>query len=361
MGQPRPDFLPDRPVQPSGPYLGMLTHPLAATAVGLRAQAAGRGVRARLALAGPGAEALPIVGLATVLAWQQAVEHRQRPATRLPGRASLRPPLRLDRRHHRRCHQRGHRDGVPRLRGDVHGRHGPPRLPRPSPLRPQARSQRVWAGLAQGRRAHRGRRLAQPPDHPALPDPLARAGHRARPGAPATDRANRQAVAAAPVKPLADQSGCVWHEVRARLSTPLVLRDVAVARGRPAAPMDRASPRRMPLAPAVACHELGALIRGAPPLALQEQGVCRTLAQRPVEKDDRPPRTPDLLPQHHVRGVCARHPIGGVPLHAVHSASRDALAPALEGWPHQGRPALAFVKPWPRLGAPQALGRDALA
>jgi hypothetical protein len=62
-----------------------------------------------------------------------------------------------------------------------------------------------------------------------------------------------------------------------------------------------------------------------------------------------------------VLGVLARQPIGGVPIHAVHSASRDDIAQALEGWPHQGRPARAFVKKWHRLGSHQALGRDALA
>jgi len=64
MGPQRPDGLPDRHGPPLGPDLGRLPHPLAATAVGIRAQAAVRGVRARLALARPGAEALPIVGRA---------------------------------------------------------------------------------------------------------------------------------------------------------------------------------------------------------------------------------------------------------------------------------------------------------
>src|SRR4029453_508081 len=92
MSQQRTDFLPDRHVQQIGPYLGILTHPLAAKAVGIRSQAAVIGVRAWLALAGPGAEALPIVRIATVLALQQALAHTKRPAPRLPGLASLPPP-----------------------------------------------------------------------------------------------------------------------------------------------------------------------------------------------------------------------------------------------------------------------------
>src|SRR4029434_2000344 len=279
MGQPRTDFLPDRPVQPSGPYLAMLTPPLAATAVGLRAQAALRGIRARWSLAGPGAEALPRGRIATVLALPQALEHRQRPATRLPGLASMLLPLLLDRRHHRRLDKRGHRHGVPLLLGDVHGRHGPPRLQRPSPLRPQARVQRLWAGLAQGRRAHRGRRFSHPPDHTALPAPLARARHLARPREPATALANRQAVATAPGQPLADQTGFVWHDVIARLSTSLVFRDVTVAIRRAAQHMHGTGPCCMPLATPMACDALGPPRLGAPPLPLEDEGRFGALAQ----------------------------------------------------------------------------------
>ena len=94
-----------------------------------------------------------------MLALQQALEQIERPATRLPGMASILLQLLLDRRHHLGLHKRGHRDGVPFLLGDVHGRHGPPWLTRPSPLRPQARPQRFLARLAKGRRAHIGRML----------------------------------------------------------------------------------------------------------------------------------------------------------------------------------------------------------
>jgi hypothetical protein len=320
------DFLPDGEVQPIRPHLGILTDAFPPEAVRIGAQATVIGVRARLALAGTGAEALPIVRIATVLALPQALEPRERPATRLPGMASMLLHLLLDRRHHLGLHNRGHRDGVPFLLGDVNGRHGPPWLTRPSSLRPQARSQRFLARLAKGRRAQIRRMLSHPPDHTAIPDPLPRAGDLACPREPATDLANRQAVAADPVKPLADQSGFLWNEVRARLSTPLVCRDVAVAIGRSAEHMHRAHPRRMPLATAVAFHDLGALRLGDPPLHRQEEVVFRALAQRPVEEDDLHPGTPALLHQQHLIGVCARQPIGGVHRQAVHRASRDDIA-----------------------------------
>jgi len=112
--------------------------------------------------------------------------------------------------------------------------------------------------------------LSHPPDHPAIPDPLARARPLARPREPATDLANRQAVATDPVQHLADQTGFVWNDCIARLSTPLVLRDVAVARGRPAQHMHGTGPRRMPLATPMAFDDLGPLILGDHALHLQE-------------------------------------------------------------------------------------------
>src|SRR5439155_20789760 len=114
-------------------------------AVRIGAQAAVIGVRTRLALAGTGAEALPIVGIATVLALQQALEQIERAATRLPGMASILLQLLLDRRHHRGRHKRGHRDGVPFLVADVHGRLGPPWLTMLSLLASQLKRQLILA------------------------------------------------------------------------------------------------------------------------------------------------------------------------------------------------------------------------
>ena len=68
VGQQRPDFLPHRQVEQIGPHLGILTDPFAAKAIRICPQAAVIGVRPGLALAGTGAEAFPIEGIATVLA-----------------------------------------------------------------------------------------------------------------------------------------------------------------------------------------------------------------------------------------------------------------------------------------------------
>src|SRR5207249_10243623 len=151
---------------------------------------------------------------------------------------------------------------------------------RPVPLRPPSRPSQCLAPPATGRRPQTGRMLHHPPHPTATPDPLPRAARLACPREPATDLANRQAVAADPVKHLADQSGFLWNDVIARLSTPLVFRDVAVAIWRSAEHIHRDHPRRMSLASAVAFHDLGVLILGDCPLHLQEEVVFRALAQR---------------------------------------------------------------------------------
>ena len=67
-------------------------------------------------------------------------------------------------------------------------------------------------------------------------------------GEPATDLPNRQAVAADPVKDLADETGFVGDDLIPRLPTARILRDIAVPIGRSAEHIHHARPRRMPLA-----------------------------------------------------------------------------------------------------------------
>jgi hypothetical protein len=75
VGQPRPDCLPDRQIEPSRPHRRMVTDALPPEAVRVCPHAPLRGRRAGLPLPGPGAEAFPVVGLATMRAldhpWQQ--------------------------------------------------------------------------------------------------------------------------------------------------------------------------------------------------------------------------------------------------------------------------------------------------
>ena len=85
--QQRTDFPPDGQVQQIRAHLRILTEPLAAKAVRVRAQTAVIGVRARLAFAGTGAEAFAIEGIATVLALEQALQQIQGAPARLPGMA----------------------------------------------------------------------------------------------------------------------------------------------------------------------------------------------------------------------------------------------------------------------------------
>jgi hypothetical protein len=67
VGPQRQDCPPPRQLQQIRPPLGILTDTLAATAVGVGSQAPVIGVRAGSALAGPGAAAFPLEGIAAVL------------------------------------------------------------------------------------------------------------------------------------------------------------------------------------------------------------------------------------------------------------------------------------------------------
>src|SRR5215475_4774453 len=216
----RPDFLPHCQVQQIRAYLRILTEPLAPKTVGVRAQAAGRGVRARFALASPRTEAFAIEGIATVLALQQALQQIQGAPVRLPGMALVLLPLLLHRGEHRGLHERWDRDRHPILWWDIIRGHGTTRLHGPVALGAQPGPQRCLARLAKRRGPLIGGILQEAPHHTPIPHGLARAGHFARLREPTTDLANRQAVVADPGKDLADQAGFVREDLIAGLPAP---------------------------------------------------------------------------------------------------------------------------------------------
>src|SRR5262249_58559120 len=122
------DFLPHRQVQQIRAYLRILTEPLAPKTVGVRAQAAVIGVRARFAFARTRTEAFAIEGIATVLALQQALQQIQGAPVRLPGMALVLLQLLLNRGEHRGLHERWDRDRNPSLWWDIIRGHGTTRL-----------------------------------------------------------------------------------------------------------------------------------------------------------------------------------------------------------------------------------------
>src|SRR4029453_7146820 len=201
----------------------MLTDPFAATAIRVCAQTAGRGVGARLACAGPRAEAFPIAGPPPVLAWAQALQQRQGPPARWAGRALLLLPLFLDRCAYLGRDERRDRAGAPVLRRDIARGHGTARWhgtgalgapPGPRPPLPR---------LPTGRGPLLGWMLPEAPHHTPLPHGPPRAGHLAPRGQPTPDCPKRQAVRSAPGKDLTDHARFVWDDLIAGVSTPLVL------------------------------------------------------------------------------------------------------------------------------------------
>src|SRR5262249_34063888 len=195
---------PDRQVQQSRPHLGMLTEPLTAKAVRIRAQTAVIGVRTRLAFAGTRAQAFPVEGIATVLALEQALQQIQgTPARLLPGMAFVLLQLLLHGREYRGLHERGDRDRDPVLRCDITGGDGTPWRYRTMALGAQPGPQRLQTRLTKRRCPLIGRIFQDAPYHTPVPHGLARASHLACLGQPTTDLAHGQAVVADPGKDLA--------------------------------------------------------------------------------------------------------------------------------------------------------------
>src|SRR5262249_7818033 len=124
----RTDFLPHRQVQQIRSYRRILTEPRAPKTVGVRAQAAVIGIRARFAFAGTRTEAFAIEGIATVLALQQALQQIQGTPVRLPSMALVLLQLLLNRAAHRELHERWDRDRNPSLWWDIIRGHGTTRL-----------------------------------------------------------------------------------------------------------------------------------------------------------------------------------------------------------------------------------------
>src|SRR5215467_8776487 len=297
VGQQGTDFLPHRQVQQVRPHLGILTEPLTAKAVRIRAQTAVIGVRTRLAFAGTGAQAFAIEGIATVLALEQALQQIQGAPARLAGMALVLSQLVLDGRAYFGLHQRWDRDRDPVLWGDIMNGDGTARLHGPVALGAQPRPQRLQAGLAKRRRPLIGRILQDAPHDTAIPDGFAGARPLPGLGEAATDLANRQTVAADPRKDLADHAGFVRQNLIAGLPAPLIFGHIAVPIGRAAQHIHRPDVCRVALPAPVAFDNLGALILRNHALDLQEQIIFGALAQRAVQKAHLHPGSAELIDQ----------------------------------------------------------------
>jgi hypothetical protein len=139
------------------------------------------------------------------------------------------------------------------------------------------------------------------------------------------------------------------------------LTDVAVARGRATAPVDRPHPGRLACAPAGACEHLGPVVRGPPPVPLAQPSLCRAPPERAVQADDRHAVAPQGCAQSDLLGVGAGQPSGRLDLQTGTAPSRRRLAPALHSRTDQGRAPGARVTQLPRRWDAQPSRRDARA
>src|SRR5712691_10203286 len=354
--QPGPHGLPDRQGPQSGPSLRLLTDPLAAKAVRVCAQAAVRGVRARLACPRPRPEALPLAGLATVVAWEPALPPRQGAPARLAGRALMLLQRFLDRRASLGLSERRDRDRAPVLRRDSARGHGTARRHRTVTLGAPPGPPGLLTRLAKRRGPLRGRLLHHAPPPTPIPHGLARAGHLARLGQPAPDLPTRQAVASDPVQDLADHAGFVRDERRAGRPAPRVRGHSMVPIGGAAAHVHRTDAGRLALATPRTLDARGPLVLGTHPLPLQPPVVFRALPPGPGAAPDLDARASARIDQPHLIRLWAGQASRRVPREPVDTVRRNHIAQPLQRRAPQGGPARPFGKPWPRLGHRPPLG-----
>ena len=121
VGKQRRDLAPHGHIEQIRPHLGILTEPLPAKAIRLRPKAAVVGVRPRLPFARTRAQAFPIVGIATVLTLDQALEQIEGTPLGLPRMTAILLQLCLDRCKHLGGDKPGNWESKPVFGGDIHG------------------------------------------------------------------------------------------------------------------------------------------------------------------------------------------------------------------------------------------------
>ena len=349
------DVLPDGPVSPIRPSLRMLTEPLTAKAVRVRAQAAIRGVRAGLPFAGARAEACAIAGRATVLALPQPLPQIQGAPARLAGMALVLLQLLLDCREYRGLHERRPRDGEPVLRRDITAGAGTARRHGTVALGAQPGPQRLLACLAKRRGALRGRMLHKAPHHTPIPHGLAGARPLTGLGQPAADLSPRQPVVADPGTDRTDHARFVRDARRAGLPAALVCGHRAVPRGGSAEDIDRPDPCCMARATSMTRDDFGPLILGHHPVHLQQQVVFWALPQGPIEEDDLDASASERIDQQDVIRICAGQAIRRVHREPVHTACCNHIAQTFQRRAHERGSAIAFVETLPRFSHGQPI------
>src|SRR5205809_7327080 len=115
----------------------MLTDAFPPEAVRIGAQAAVVGIGAGCALAGAGALAFPVEGIATLAALEQTLQQIQCSTACLPRMTLILAQSLPDGRKHLGLHERPYGNGEPVLAGDVHLRDRPSRTPGPATGRAQ--------------------------------------------------------------------------------------------------------------------------------------------------------------------------------------------------------------------------------
>src|SRR6516165_4063678 len=307
LGQEATHVLPDGGVQHIGADLLVPTEALTAEAVGVRAGAAVVGVRdPALALGRGAARRLAVAAVAAPLAHDQPLEQVTAAARAVAPALPVLLELGPNRPEEVLAHQGGDVNEDLILLRCIDPRDRAPGVLGPAALRAEAlRLELARARLAERRRPLVRGILEGQPDRRPIPRRLA--GPRGDPLASqaATYLTDRAPLLADPGEDLPHDASFFGHDLVSRLAAALVLADIAVAVGRAAEHVDRATARGVLLAPAAPLQDLGALVLGDHALDLEQQVLLGAAADGVAEEHDLDAAPGELFEDQNLVGIFA--------------------------------------------------------
>lgn len=157
-----------------------------------------------------------------------------------------------------------------------------------------------------------------------------------------TDLADRGLLADEPVKDLTYDLG-FWKQDLVAGGKYVGPRNVAISVRRSREGINQSFLRLMQLPPAIALHELGALVLREHPLHLDEQLVLGAFSFGAQDEDDLDSLLAELLQEQNLVGILARQAVRTVHIQDLDSAFGHPVSEPLQRRPHQRSTAIPIV------------------
>ena len=202
-----------------------------------------------------------------------------------------------------------------------------------------ARGAQPWAALANATAAEHGfafiGRICQQFSHAEHMPRFALGTGNALLAQASADLAQRQAIAADPLKDLFDHLSFLKYDLVLSLPATSVFADVPVTVWRPRQHIDTAPACRMPFAPTTPFHDLGPFKLGDHTLHLQQQVFFGADADGAVQEDDFNAALLQLLDQQHLPGIFASQAIRRMNIQPREATGPSHVAQSLQSGAYQ--------------------------